>query len=112
MAAGASLAKDVNKVVMGSVPLLVAAKGGLLPDDAGAAPLAVAGMASSADFAGVASSPDFAGRTFPAIAGVVPPAKFSEKTYPDVALYPENVELGEPSEVVQPCSSERWGARG
>ena len=171
VAAGASLAKDVNEVVMDSVPLLVAAKGGLLLDVAGAVPMAVAEVASSVDFAGmtfpavtgVASPVNLAGMAFPAIvgemspaeiagmvllavAGVVPPAEFSEKTFPavagaeslivvevasstymmeptvspsmcdpqsdcgslipddlvtvpDVALFPENVKLGEPTEV-------------
>ena len=44
---------------MDSVPLPVAAGGGgLLPNVAGAATLAVADVASSADFAGVAPSAD------------------------------------------------------
>ena len=47
---------------------MVAGKGGLLPDVAGA-PLVVAEVASSADFAGLASSADLDGMTFPAITG-------------------------------------------
>ena len=61
----AEAAEDVMEVMIDSVPLLVAAGGGggggLLTDDAGAATLAIAEVASSADFAVVAPSADLAG---------------------------------------------------
>ena len=64
-----------------------------MPDVAGAAPLAIAGVASSADLAGmtfpvvtgVASPVDLAGMAFPAIVGEVPAAEFSNITFPAIA---------------------------
>ena len=95
----AEAAKDVNEVVMDSPGC---GQGGLLPHVAGAALLAIAEVASSAELAGMAflavtgvvSPVDPAGMAFPAnvgemfpteIAGMALPAEFSKKTFPAVA---------------------------
>ena len=59
-------------------------QGGLLPDIAGAATLAVVEVASSADFAGVASLADFAGMAFPTVAGVVSPVDLAGMAFTTV----------------------------
>ena len=71
----AEAAKYVNKGIMDSVPLLAVAKGGHLPDVAGAAPLAIAGVASSADLAGM---------KIPSVTGVVPPVDLAGMAFPVV----------------------------
>ena len=75
------------------VPPLAAARGGLLPGVAGAVPLTVAEVASSADFAGVASSANFAGMAFPAIAGVASPADLAGMAFPAVVGLTSPAEL-------------------
>ena len=70
---------------MDYVPLLVAVKGGLLSDDAVVASLAVAEVASLADFAGVASPVDLAGMAFSAVAWEMSPTEIAWMALPAVA---------------------------
>ena len=98
----------------------------------GVAPLATAEVASSADLAGAAPPADLAGMTFPATAGAAPLAVVEVAsstdsmevagspsvcgsqcaydclvpddyvTEPDVVVFPESIELGDPTVVVPP----------
>ena len=113
----APLTDGGDNVMIDSVEVspLSMTRGGLASVMAGAASLAVAEVASSADFAGVASPADLAGMALPAVAGAVSPADLAGMAIPAVAgLAPlAVVEVASSSNLMEAaCSPSGCSSRG